>query len=307
MKRMLHAIKFAIIMLTLMIATNAYADTDTDASQTYETMKEWAVDRMIMWARPGRSLLPEAVETFEDGKSRYGEIADALFHVVTTEKPLFGGKIGRIRTAALILSISMFESSYRKDVDLNIGKEGRGDGGRSWCLMQVQLGSPIYVDESGKRVTLVPICKSVPIADGGSMRRCEYVPPPGAKASTPTRIILTEEGGIKMTSDQTLGHSGQDLVADRKLCFAAGLRIVKNSFSSCRQLPLLERLSVYASGNCDDGREASRKRVGTAARWISSTAPKFNDEQLINAMAPPPPPPPDVSQTPIPVAFWDTP
>jgi hypothetical protein len=226
------------------------------------------------------------METFEDGRARYELIANSVLATVAREKPVFSGKRGRIRTAALLLSISMFESSYRKDVDMNLGKQGRGDNGRSWCLMQVQLGSPVYVDAATRqRVQLVQVCNDVPLSGikpgaAGSFRKCEFRPPAGALASTPSRIVLDGEG-YELTSDQTRGHSGQDLVADRGLCFTAGLRILRSSFRACRSLPVLEQLSAYASGNCVSGRDASRRRMSAAIRWLSSYPPPADDEQLM--------------------------
>jgi len=286
----LHAIMLAALVVLVGWVPTASADDKTQLSAT--DVQKWVVERMVMWAKPGITLHPPAMESFDDGKARYGLIADAALRAASKNKSMFGGSKGRLRTAALILSIAMFESSFRKDVDMNLGNEGRGDGGRSWCLMQVQLGSPIYMDESGKRVILTQACKNVPIPGTEQViRKCEYVPPPGAKASTPSRIVFVGNG-YEITTDQTRGYSGQDLVDDRELCFSAGLRIVHNSFSACSKLPVLERLSAYASGNCDDGHEASRKRVGTAMRWLSERPPPVNDEQLVALFAPPPEPAP---------------
>jgi hypothetical protein len=278
-RRTLHAIALAVLVVLIGWMPSAIADDTPQPSA--ENVQKWVVDRMVAWAKPGITLLPVAMETFDDGKARYGLIANAAMRAVVKNKSMFGGSKGRIRTAALILAIAMFESSFRKDVDMNLGQEGRGDGGRSWCLMQLQLGSPIYIDETGRRVILTQVCKRVPAPGGdGTVNKCEYVPPPGAKASTPSRIVFVGDG-YELTSDQTRGYSGQDLVSNRELCFAAGLRIVRNSFNACSKLPTLERLSAYASGNCDDGREASRKRVGAAIRWIAQYPPPMNDEQLV--------------------------
>ena len=275
----LHAI--VLMVLVVLIGWSPSASADDKIQPNAEIVQKWVVDRMVAWAKPGITLLPSAMESFEDGKVRYGLIADAVLRTVAKDKSMFGGSRGRIRTAALILSIAMYESSYRKDVDMNLGLEGRGDGGRSWCLMQVQLGSPIWIDTEGKRATLTAVCKQVPIpGTNATMRKCEYVPPPDSKSSTPSRIVFVGDG-YEITSDQTRGYSGQDLVADRQLCFSAGLRIVRNSFNACSKLPMLERLSAYASGNCNDGHEASAKRVGTAVRWMSQYPPPINDVQLV--------------------------
>lgn len=283
MKRFtLHA-----MMLVAMIAILCWGSPgiSQDAPATSaDSVQKWVVDRMVSWSRPGITLHPPAMETFDQGRERYELIANAAILAALKERPLFGGKYGRLRTLTLILSISMFESSYRKDVDMNLGKEGRGDGGRSWCLMQIQLGSPMWVDGSGKRVVLQQQCVEVP----SGPRKCEWIPPPGSIATTPARIVMNDGGdGYEMTTDQTRGHSGQDLIADRELCFRAGIRQLRRSMGACKNLPTLDRLSAYASGSCDKGREASRRRMGAAVRWMSERPPPMNDAQLVQVFTTP--------------------
>jgi hypothetical protein len=259
----------------------ATVDSSVPAPQpTTVDVQQWAIERMIAWSKPGITLHPPAMESFEDGKERYRLIANAAFRAAVLNKPIFSGSKARVRTAALMLAISMFESAYRKDVDLNLGKEGRGDGGRSWCLMQIQLGSPIWVDSSGKRVSLVQVCAEQVSDTGKTIKKCGYEPPPGAIESTPSRIVFVGDS-YEVTSDQTRGHSGQDLVSDRELCFSTGLRIMRRSFLACRDLPLSERLSAYASGNCENGREASRRRMAAAVRWMAQHPSPVNDDQLV--------------------------
>jgi hypothetical protein len=243
-------------------------------------VQQWAVERMVAWSKPGVTLHPPAMESFEEGKARYGLIANAVFQAVVQNKPVFSGSKARVRTAALILAVSMFESAYRKDVDMNLGKEGRGDNGRSWCLMQIQLGSPIWIDSSGKRVNLVQVCTEEVSDSGKIVKNCRYDPPLGAVASTPSRVVFVGDG-YEITSDQTRGYSGQDLVSDRELCFSTGLRIMRRSFSACKNLPLSDRLSAYASGNCENGREASRRRMAVAIRWMAQHPSPVNDDQLV--------------------------
>lgn len=272
MRRMSYAIIVTtFVVLAVTLPQRAAADSMTesvvssnsvDLTPTLADVREWTVERMLFWSRPGRSLHPPAQETFEDGMIRYGAIADAARDVSydPSEKPIFGGRYGRARTMALLLAVSLFESGYRKDVDLNVGKLARGDGGRSWCLMQIQLGKPILIDEDGKRMF-----------DARA---------PGVRESTPTRVVFTENGGVRFTHEQTVGIGGPDLIADRRTCFRVGLRAMRRSFRACRKLPRAERLSAYASGNCDNGREASRKRVGTAVRWINTTRPPLLDSEV---------------------------
>jgi hypothetical protein len=235
--------------------------------QNYEMIKNWVINRMLIWAKPGKSFYPMAGETFEEGKLRYESIATSILSTVVKEKPIFPGKTGRIRTAALMLSIAMFESGFRRDVDLNLGTNGRGDGGKSWCMMQVQLGNEVYVGEDGK------------IIKGLTPPKDEA--PWGSHISTPMHVILKDDGGLEFTNNQSRGFSGQDLIRSREICFTVGLRVIRSSFASCRELPLMERLSLYASGNCENGKDASRNRVGAAMAWVNSNPPPVNDERLI--------------------------
>jgi hypothetical protein len=62
------------------------------------------------------------------------------------------------------------------------------------------------------------------------------------------------------------GWTQAELFADRKKCFATGLRLVRGSLGACRHLPIRDRLSAYASGSCDRGAEASRALMDLAQR-----------------------------------------
>jgi hypothetical protein len=176
--------------------------------------------------------IPEAQESIAQAKVRYQEIAESIYDVSFDEEvaPLFGGSKGRQRTALTLLAVTYFESGFRRDVDLGIGRRrlartGWNDFGRSWCLGQVNLG---------KREIMGP--------DG------EYV---DASAT------VTPEG-----------WSGPELVADRGKCLTAVLNAVKRSFGACSKLPQEERLAAYASGRCDtdQGRELSKARMRFARR-----------------------------------------
>ena len=206
---------------------------------------------MFSVAPPGRKLyIPEAQETVEDATSRYEDIAKDVAYVVwdEDEKPIFHGSRGRERTAMVLLAVATFEGGFRKDVDFGVGKMSKGDGGKSWCLNQVNLG---------KRDSV---------------------------GSTPNRIVVNIGGGFKITDHQDEGWSGQDLVDDRQKCFHAALSILRSSFASCSRNPMEERLTQYASGHCDQGEDASRKRMGLALRWMGTKLPKFKDAEVFDWM-----------------------
>lgn len=101
----------------------------------------WAVALMMSWAPPGRSRIQDAVETPEEGRARYEEIARAAARVAYDPalEPLVRGPRARATTTAVLLSIAYHESGFRRDVDLGIGKLARGSGVDS-CLLQVRVG-----------------------------------------------------------------------------------------------------------------------------------------------------------------------
>jgi hypothetical protein len=69
------------------------------------------------------------------------------------------------------------------------------------------------------------------------------------------------------------GWSGRQLIEDRKRCFRAALHILRDSFAACRNLPIDDRLSAYASGRCFREARVSRSRLGRARAWWQSHAP----------------------------------
>jgi hypothetical protein len=69
------------------------------------------------------------------------------------------------------------------------------------------------------------------------------------------------------------GWTGRQLVTDRTKCFRAALHILHGSFYVCRNLPIEDRMSAYATGRCVENTRASRVRVGRAQAWWSSHTP----------------------------------
>ena len=101
-----------------------------------ESLVTYLVAAMVAWvpfyAHP-------RTESSEDVRARYESIAHDISSIALdeSEAPLFDGPNARAETALLMLSVASFESSFRKTVDDGIG---RGDGGRSYCLMQIRVG-----------------------------------------------------------------------------------------------------------------------------------------------------------------------
>jgi len=118
-----------------------------------EALIAYLVSAMLAWAPPwcsegerpsthacrvGRTY-PDAVEDRDATIARYEQIAADVALVVLEERPIVGGRDARARTALLLLSFGFFESAFRRDVDLNLGKFARGDFGHSWGIWQLRL------------------------------------------------------------------------------------------------------------------------------------------------------------------------
>jgi hypothetical protein len=231
---------FSAWAITFFISSASFADETLNAE---EALINWGVMKLSSWAPPGVNYIKDAKESEEEATTRYNNIVRDAVSVVfdPEEAPLFSGPFGRIRTLALLLSTARSESSFRKDVDFGVGPLSRGDGGQSWCLMQVRLGNA----PSGK---------------------------------TRLRISLTKDS-ITFTNNMS-DIGGEDLVRDRKTCFRVGLHIMRTSFNTCGKLPVEERLSAYTAGNCKYGRASSRRRVGVAMKWLNASPAPFNDEDV---------------------------
>jgi hypothetical protein len=109
---------------------------------TPELLAAWLFAAMIKAVTPGKYLAPpENVETVDDARARYQEIAAAAAEVALDpdERSVFPGDDGRRRTAALLLSLSMYESGWKRDVDLGIGKHDKPvkASRQYWCIMQI--------------------------------------------------------------------------------------------------------------------------------------------------------------------------
>jgi hypothetical protein len=109
---------------------------------TPELLAAWLVGIMITAVPPGKYLEPpENVETAADARARYQAIASAAAEVALdpNERSLFPGDDGRRMTAALLLVLSMYESGWKRDVDLGIGKHDKlvRASRQYWCIMQI--------------------------------------------------------------------------------------------------------------------------------------------------------------------------
>lgn len=77
-------------------------------------------------------------ETEDQMHTRFESIGSDLEKVVESAAPIFPGDENRHRTASLMLAIAFYESGFIKSVDTG---SRRGDQGRSYCIMQIQVGA----------------------------------------------------------------------------------------------------------------------------------------------------------------------
>ncbi len=253
----------AAVLLVLATSGTCFASSVVDLrdrslpSFKVTSLHQWMVDRMALWAPPGSSssYVKEAKESEEEGMRRYEDIANDILTVTydPAESPIFHGNNGRAMTAALVASIAFYESAYRKDVDIGVGPRARGDSGRSWCLMQIKLGLP------------------------------------GTDGRTKLRVVVGPGGGLRfVSSDRESGYAsswgGEDLVQDRTKCFRVAVRLAHMSFGACSRLEVQDRLSMYASGQCEPGQEASRRRVSRAQKWLWGSRPPIDDAKALDLL-----------------------
>lgn len=100
---------------------------------TVDSLAAWLLAAMVTWNPPAQHREGERVAT-----ERYNDIAHDVAAVALdqSEPSVFDGPQGRAQTALLIAAIASFESAYRRDVDSG---QTKGDHGRSWCILQVQV------------------------------------------------------------------------------------------------------------------------------------------------------------------------
>jgi len=248
----------------------------------------WIMGFMTANAPPGRrTFYTEAQETKEESLTRYRDIASNIVDVVydSKTKPLFIGKYGRARTVSIIISVMLYESGFMRNVDFGLGKFGRGDHGNSWCMVQLNVGS---------------------MGTGRTMK-------------WNTKEDRTPRFGDN-PADIFQGFTGPELVQDRHRCIREGLKVMRVSFLACQgmQLPIDQKLRVFAAGKCDendDAEEKSRLRMTTAMKFFKESAAqrKFEDKAIVEYMtAHPPvvinyPPAPNPPQAPKPAPKMQTP
>jgi hypothetical protein len=94
-------------------------------------LTQWILSLLLTIAPPGSTPRENA----DDGLTRYVELSGAIADVVANEEPLFGGPLGRERTAATLVATAWMESGFRVDVARG---ETRGDLGKACSYWQIQ-------------------------------------------------------------------------------------------------------------------------------------------------------------------------
>lgn len=198
----------------------------------------WLLLAMASWAPVQKT---SGVETLAEATIRRESIVKDLLEVTfdSKEKPLFMGDNGRAYTAIWIANWLYDESNYAVLVDQ--GKV-RGDGGRSWCLGQHNIGE-------GRTP---------------SWYYKEY------------RFALPTDA----PGDVTPGFTGPELVKDRKNCLRATLHAFHHSLQRCSKytpVPEPEKLnpdvfSLYAAGYCVKGLPTIQKRQKRLLNFLKLNA-----------------------------------
>ena len=99
------------------------------------TLSLWILNILVSISPPQNQIGESEIEA----RNRYESIADDMAYAIEFADPIFKGKDAKFKEAALLTSIAFYESSgFKKDIDS--GKI-RGDNGKSWCLMQINVGT----------------------------------------------------------------------------------------------------------------------------------------------------------------------
>lgn len=102
------------------------------------TLIAWMVSVMLLI-----SPINPAFESEQEHADRMERIATDIVEVTydKSEAPIILiGPNSRRLAAMMVFAVARHESSFYYNMDKNEGKDPRGDNGRSWCLMQLNIG-----------------------------------------------------------------------------------------------------------------------------------------------------------------------
>lgn len=133
-----------LVLLTFVVASTSFlASAHAENEAELSPLADWSYRTLLRIASPEKLAPLRQDETEDEMRERYKTLAQGIAEAVESSPSLFRGDNGAYRTAALIISVGFFESGFRKDVG---DGRVRGDGGRSWCYMQINIGKgPVYM------------------------------------------------------------------------------------------------------------------------------------------------------------------
>lgn len=103
------------------------------------TLVGWMLSVVLTLSQSKHPTTPaeDAIERLVRMESISKDIIDVVFD--PAEEPLFPGPRGREKSAVFVATYASHESGrFNKNVDLG---KARGDGGSSWCIMQLHIGA----------------------------------------------------------------------------------------------------------------------------------------------------------------------
>ena len=216
----------------------------------FEALVAWILSTMVALAPPHRPHWePTAQESYAQADARYLEIAETIVRGAFDPEiqPVFTGPSGRQDTAMLVVIWWNHESGFRRDVDLGLGRKRLARAG--W-------------NDYGRSWCMGQI-------NLGRKPRPD-----------PENLGQMIEESASTTPE---GWSGRDLCDDRKKCLVATINVMRRSIGACRNLPLNERFSAYAAGNCESeaGKRISRFRMQQFWQWRGKNKPQHTDLEVV--------------------------
>ena len=214
-----------------------------------------------------KHYLPEAMETVDQAKERREQIATAIVNVVwdEDEKPIFSGKFGRARTAMLLVGIAYMESGFRKDIDTGVGKMARGDFGKSWCPMQMNLGKKKVQRDDG--TWFEDSAEKTPEGWSGrdlvtDREKCYRAGLHAARGSILKCSVGLAKKGTRMKK-KVDGHVVEVTLEEDQMV----------------PLPFGDKLSAYATGSCLYNQAHSRSRIAKSFQLFEKFPPPAEPEK----------------------------
>lgn len=95
--------------------------------------------------------------------------------------------------------------------------------------------------------------------------------------------IQLGDGTTRKRSHGTEGLTKEDLFKDRKACFRAGLKLLRNSVAACSKHGQDAQLNAYASGVCGLGHQRSKEMLAIARRMLSAKTIPAADKDFVLA------------------------